>query len=394
MGQASPLAVPSCDHEIGTGRRPRSSTQTCHNRKVSCPPERRRPGRLLSVNGRCIRARVLRMKPNVALTRALALFVASGLALSMISTSASPAGASSSTATTSLPPLHALRPSMVLRSPNGRYSAELLRDGALVVLGPKARVIWSNGVGNAKGSPRLVLERSGDLVEFANSGGPTVWRSGSKSVPRGLRLVVRNNGELVVESSLSPAWTSTAGDISQTLTIVGFGDSEGAETDQFLGGALRDSGNATTAFTAHDFPGTAVCDWIDNGTMATAVNADVVALFFSGDGFTPCTDPSAHLSAMALSNLTVADVGVAVNMLLAGTVQHVLVISPVPGAPSTTISSDYLATRLQAMVKSFHSSRVVYVDAPSLSVSPRGAAPRQCPAPTWRSLVASVEDQL
>ena len=216
-------------------------------------------------------------------------------------------------------------------------------------------------------------------VEFANPGGPTVWRSGSKSVFRGLRLVVRNHGELAVESSLSPAWTSTAGDVSQTLTIVGFGDSEGAETDQFLGGALRDSGNATTAFTAHDFPGTAVCDWIDNGTMATAVNADVVALFFSGDGFTPCTDPSAHLSAMALSNLTVADVGVAVNMLLAGTVQHVLVISPVPGAPSKTISSDYLATRLQAMVKSFHSSRVVYVDAPSLSVSPRGTAPKTMP---------------
>jgi hypothetical protein len=135
----------------------------------------------------------------------------------------------------------------------------------------------------------------------------------------------------------------------------------------------------TTTFTPHDFPGTAVCDWIDNGTMGSAVDADVVALFFDGDGLTPCTDPSSHLSSGALDDLTIADMDIAINMLLAGTVQHVLVISPVPGHPSTNIPSDYLATRLQSMVRSYHNPRVAYIDSPSLSVSPTGVAPTTMP---------------
>jgi hypothetical protein len=122
-----------------------------------------------------------------------------------------------------------------------------------------------------------------------------------------------------------------------------------------------------------------VCDWIDNGTMESAVNADVVALFFGGDGFTPCTDPSAHLSPAGLDDLTIADMEVAINMLLAGTVQHVLVVSPVPSHPSTTNSSSYLTSRLQSMVRSYHNPRVSYTDSPSLSVSPTGAAPTTMP---------------
>jgi hypothetical protein len=310
------------------------------------------------------------------LPRVVAVLVVGVLALSTVAPSPS-ASASTTAAPSSLPALQALRPFTRLQSPNHRYSAQLRRDGALVVLGPRSQVVWSNGVRGAT-SPRLVLERSGDLEEFARPGGPVVWRSGSKSVPGGLRLVIQDNGDLVVASALSPAWSSAVGVIPQTLSVVGFGDSEGAETDQFVGGALSDAGGVPTTFIAHDFPGTAVCDWIDSGTMATAVNTDVVALFFTGDGFSPCTDPSAHLSQTALDDLTVADMGVAINLLLTGTVEHVLVISPIPGYPLTGPPA-HLATRLKAMVKRLHNPRVTYVESPSLSISPTGAAPTTMP---------------
>jgi len=308
----------------------------------------------------------------------VAVLVVGVLAWSTLAASESTA-VSTPSAPSSLLPLRTLRPLTRLESPNRRYSAELRRDGALVVLGPRSQVMWSNGVRGSEGSPRLVLEQSGDLVEYARPGGPMIWSSGSKSVPSGLRLVLHNSGDLVVASSLSPAWSSRAGVTSPDLTVVGFGDSEGAETDQFVGEALTDAGGVPTTFVAHDFPGTAVCDWIDSGTMAASANADVVALFFTGDGFSPCTDPSAHLSSMALDDLTVADMEVAVNVLLAGTVEHVLVISPVPGRPSTTTPPAYLATGLKAMVKSLHNPRVTYVGSPSLSVSPTGAAPTTMP---------------
>ena len=300
------------------------------------------------------------------------------------------AGANPPTITASLRPLHVLRPLTRMVSSNGRYFAELLRTGALVVVGPKSRLVWSNGVSGSDVNPRLELATDGDLVEYARPGGPVVWSSGSKSVPQGLELVVHDDGDLVVSSSLSPAWSDVNGDLSQTLSVVGFGDSEGAETDQFLGAALRDADGVTTTFTPHDFPGTAVCDWIDNGTMESAVNADVVALFFGGDGFTPCTDPSSHLSPAALDDLTIADMEVAINMLLAGAVQHVIVISPVPGHPSTTVPSINLAPRLQSMVRSYHNPRVSYIDSPSLSVSPTGAVPSTMPCTTLRSRVVSA----
>jgi hypothetical protein len=289
------------------------------------------------------------------------------------------AGASRPEIISSLRPLNTLRPLTRLVSSNRQFFAELLRDGALVVFGPGSRLLWSNGVSGSDMTPRLVLTNEGNLVEYTHPGGPAVWSSGSKSILQGLELLVQNDGDLVVSSSLSPAWSDAKGDLTQTLSVVGFGDSEGAETDQFLGGALRDAGGVTTTFTPHDFPGTAVCDWIENGTMESAVNASVVALFFDGDGFTPCTDPYSHLSPAALNDLTIADMKVAINMLLAGTVQHVLVISPVPGHPSTTIPSNYLAPRLESMVRSYHNPRVSYIDSPSLSVSPTGAVPTTMP---------------
>jgi hypothetical protein len=289
------------------------------------------------------------------------------------------AGASHPKIISTLRPLHTLRPLTRLVSSNRQFFAELLRDGALVVVGPRSRLLWSNGVSGSDVNPRLELTNEGDLVEYTHPRGPAVWSSGSKSILQGLDLLVQNDGDLVVSSSLSPAWSDAKGDLTQTLSVVGFGDSEGAETDQFLGGALRDADGVTTTFTPHDFPGTAVCDWIENGTMELAVNANVVALFFDGDGFTPCTDPSSHLSPAALDDLTIADMKVAINMLLAGTVQHVLVISPVPDHPSTTMPSDYLAPRLESMVRSYHNPRVSYIDSPSLSVSPTGAVPTTMP---------------
>jgi hypothetical protein len=292
------------------------------------------------------------------------------------------AGASPSTTMSSLRPLHPLRPLTRLVSPNRRYAAELRSNGSLVLLGPKSQITWTNHVVAPTKGASLVLERSGDLVEYAHPGEPPVWTSGSKSVARGLELVVRNSGELEVASSLSPAWSSVAGDIAQTLAVVGFGDSEGAETDQFLGGALRGVGRVTTTFTEHDFPGSAVCDWVGNGTMETAANADVVALFFNGDGFTPCTHPSDHLSATALDDFTVAGMGTAIRILLTGTTQHILVISPVPGQFSATVPPGYLASRLQRLVKGFHNPRVAYLGSPSQSVSPTGAIPTTMPCTT------------
>jgi len=319
------------------------------------------------------------MSPRGFLAGAVALVVLTMFVVPIRSPLWIVAGASPPARVASLRPLHMLRPSTRLVSANGRYFAELSRDGALDVVGPRSRLLWSNGVSGSDVNPRLVLTNAGDLVEYAHPGGPVLWSSGSKSVPRGLDLLVQNNGDLVVSSSLSPAWSDAKGDLSQTLSVVGFGDSEGAETDQFLGGALRDAGEVTTTFTPHDFPGTAVCDWVDNGTMESAVNADVVALFFGGDGFTPCTDPSSHLSPAALDDLTIADMKVAINLLLAGTVQHVVVISPVPGHPSTSVRAYSLAPRLQSMVRSYHSSRVSYIDSPSLSVSPTGSVPTTMP---------------
>jgi hypothetical protein len=257
--------------------------------------------------------------------------------------------------------------------------ADLQPDGRFVLVGPGSHVVWSNRVSVPDADPRLVLDRSGDLVEYAHPGGAIVWSAGSRSVPAGLELIVQNNGRLVLTSSLSLAWSSTTGDIPQTLSVASFGDSEATESDQFVGAALRDAGGVATTFVAHDFPGVAVCDSIDNGTMEAAVNADVVALFFDGDGFTPCTDPTEHLAPPALANLTVADMGVAINLLLAGTVQHILVISPVPGGPHTTLPLNYLATRFDAMVKSLHNSRVSYVNATSLSISPTGTTPTTMP---------------
>lgn len=315
---------------------------------------------------------------KVILTAVLMLVLVGVLTVSTFSRTGSVADARTPAVVTSLRPLHALTPSMRLVSPNGRYAAELTANGTLVLLGPGSRAIWSNGVRGSEERPRLLLEPSGDLVEFARPDGPMVWSSGSTSVPGGLALVVQDTGNLVVVSSLSPAWSSVTGAVPQTLSVVAFGDSEGAETDQFVGGALRDAGEVTTTFVAHDFPGIAVCDWIDNGTMETAVDADVVVLFFGGDGFTPCTDPAAHLSKAALDNLTVADMGVAVNLLLAGTVQHVLVVSPVPGRSWTAL----LARQLEAMVEGYHNPRVEYIDSPSLSVSPTGATPTTMPCTT------------
>jgi len=47
------------------------------------------------------------------------------------------AGASPPTIIASLRPLHVLRPLTRLGSSNGRFFAELLRNGALVVVGPR-----------------------------------------------------------------------------------------------------------------------------------------------------------------------------------------------------------------------------------------------------------------
>jgi hypothetical protein len=111
-------------------------------------------------------------------------------------------GASRPETISSLRPFHTLRPLTRLVSPNGEYFAELLRDGALVVHGPGSRLLWSNGVSESDVNPRLVLTNEGDLVEYTRPEGPAVWSSGSESIPQGLALLVQDEGDLVVSSSL------------------------------------------------------------------------------------------------------------------------------------------------------------------------------------------------
>src|ERR1700691_4260790 len=161
------------------------------------------------------------MSPSGFLARVAALVVLAVFVVSVPLWTA--AGARPADVVGSLQPLHVLRPLTRLVSSDGHFFAELLRNGALVVIGPNSRPLWSNGVSGSDLNPRLVLTREGDVVEYTHPGGPTVWSSGSKSIPQGLHLLVRNDGDLVVSSSLSPAWSDVQGDLTQTLSVVGFG---------------------------------------------------------------------------------------------------------------------------------------------------------------------------
>jgi len=192
----------------------------------------------------------------------------------------------------------------------------------------------------------------------------------------------------VVSSSLSPAWSDVKVAIcpkrsrSSDLVI--------PKGRRPINSSVVPSGRRWRDHDIHParFSRTAICDWIDNGTMESAVNADVVALFFGGDGFTPCTDPYSHLSPAALDDLTIADMEVAINMLLAGTVQHVLVISPVPGHPSTTIPPTTWPPNSNDG-QELSQSRV-RTSTPESERLPTGAVPTTMPCTRSRSRVVSA----
>src|SRR5271156_3055344 len=104
------------------------------------------------------------MSPRGYLARVVALVVLTVFIVSVPFWTA--AGASPPGIIGSLQPLHVLRPLTRLVSSNGHFFAELLRNGALVVVGPNSRPLWSNGVSGSDMDPRLVLTSEGDLVEY------------------------------------------------------------------------------------------------------------------------------------------------------------------------------------------------------------------------------------
>lgn len=109
--------------------------------------------------------------------------------------------------------------------PAGAYFASLQSDGNLVIHGPR-KVVWQNKVhvstllggqalaaGQYLTSPNrryvLVMQPHGNLVEHAGS--RVVWASHTAGTP-GARVVLRRDGDLVVDSARGPAaWSSLTG---------------------------------------------------------------------------------------------------------------------------------------------------------------------------------------
>ena len=100
-----------------------------------------------------------------------------------------------------------LRRNMYLSSGDGRYRLWLQSDGNFVLYGPSGRALWANGRFN---TAFIIMQGDGNLVGYTDSGVPT-WASNSAR-SGGNRLVVQNNGNVVIYSSTRAVWASnTAG---------------------------------------------------------------------------------------------------------------------------------------------------------------------------------------
>jgi hypothetical protein len=100
-----------------------------------------------------------------------------------------------------------LRRNMYLRSSDGRYTLWLQGDGNLVLYGPSGRALWAN---SRFTTDFVIMQGDGNLVGYRDVGGPT-WASNTDR-SGGNRLVVQNDGNLVIYSSTRAVWASnTAG---------------------------------------------------------------------------------------------------------------------------------------------------------------------------------------
>lgn len=100
-----------------------------------------------------------------------------------------------------------LRRNMALHSADGRYTLILQGDGNLVLYGPSGRALWAN---SRSTTDFVVMQGDGNLVGYTNGGNAT-WASNTTS-SGGNRLVVQNDGNVVIYSATRAVWaTNTAG---------------------------------------------------------------------------------------------------------------------------------------------------------------------------------------
>jgi hypothetical protein len=115
--------------------------------------------------------------------------------------------ASAATRSSVMKPGQQLRPGASRRSPNGRYRLVMQRDGNLVLLRGRRRVLWSAQTGGNRGA-RAVLERTGDLVVRSRSRS-VLYATGTDGAGR-TRLVVTNRGDAVLTHGRRRLWSALA----------------------------------------------------------------------------------------------------------------------------------------------------------------------------------------
>jgi streptogrisin D len=94
-----------------------------------------------------------------------------------------------------------------LLSASGQYSAVLQGDGNFVVYGPTPGAVrWYSSTGGA-GDASLVIQTDGNMVEYA--GYSVAWYTGTSGSGNGNRLVMRDDGNLILYSSSNVAlWSN------------------------------------------------------------------------------------------------------------------------------------------------------------------------------------------
>jgi hypothetical protein len=96
-----------------------------------------------------------------------------------------------------------LRRGMSLRSADGRYTLVLqASDGNFVLYGPGGRALWASG----RAADFVVMQGDGNLVGYLN-GGRATWATNTAG-SGGNRLIVQNDGNVVIYSSSRAVWAT------------------------------------------------------------------------------------------------------------------------------------------------------------------------------------------
>lgn len=104
-----------------------------------------------------------------------------------------------------LGPNEGLRRGESLISANGRYRLDLQEDGNLVLYRQTGgATLWSSGTAGMTVS-RAVMQDDGNLVIYGY--GTPLWASNTAGRP-GSFLILQNDGNLVIYQPTSPVWAS------------------------------------------------------------------------------------------------------------------------------------------------------------------------------------------